>query len=247
MTFFTIGLAILLAASIAAMFHEIATMKKRSPFDNGEYRRASETPRYRATDGAGDSPRWANPPARISHYRASFSAGKGARERARIEKRLTSIEMLPQQITVGELVGYRLWRITKLDGELWLRSIAAKVLWRPGVQVNGDLNAVVCRLLLRGPVFGGVFSYKSMDYLRGDVDPEDLHGRYSFRSKCGDLDDSLGGYIGLAIGTVHCWGEVVEHEYGYRAEHARLTSIDQVIGPYTRHYIRRKLQAKYLP
>jgi len=37
-------------------------------------------------------------------------------------------------------------------------------------------------------------------------------------------------YPSFALGTVHLWGEVVEHERGYRASHAAVRSIDEAYG-----------------
>jgi len=37
-------------------------------------------------------------------------------------------------------------------------------------------------------------------------------------------------YLGLAIGTIYLWGNVVEHETGWRASHAKLRSLDEIIG-----------------
>lgn len=34
----------------------------------------------------------------------------------------------------------------------------------------------------------------------------------------------------MAVGTVRLWGEVIEHERGYRAEFAKVHSLDHVFG-----------------
>lgn len=56
-------------------------------------------------------------------------------------------------------------------------------------------------------------------------------GLYAYRTRKAAMADvkqgSPYGY-GYAFGTVELWGAVVEHENGYRAEHARVRSIERV-------------------
>lgn len=67
------------------------------------------------------------------------------------------------------------------------------------------------------------------------MEAEDGHlekglGVYAFKSMSRVVQD-FGMMTECAFGTVELWGEVVEHEVGYRAQYARIRSIDFVI-PY---------------
>jgi hypothetical protein len=66
-------------------------------------------------------------------------------------------------------------------------------------------------------------------------------GVYSFKNRRNALSEFIAGTndlrihphhaehntVGLAFGTVKLWGEVVEHEHGYRASFAKPASIDE--------------------
>jgi len=99
-------------------------------------------------------------------------------------------------IEVGEIIAYRAWRIT--DGVL--TSLVMTTPWLPGETVEGTLKG-------RG--------------LHGK-----LHGIYSFK-KAGDAWNGCANTGEICVsGQVALWGEVVEHEEGYRAENARVYSLD---------------------
>src|SRR5436305_13700502 len=103
-------------------------------------------------------------------------------------------------IRLGEIIGYRAWRVIELRRlrrfENRLRSIA---MWE--YVWEPDIPA------------------------SGDVQ---VHGVYSFRHVIRSMENlphTLGcGH--LLFGKVKIWGEVVEHEWGYRSEFARIISLD---------------------
>ena len=103
-------------------------------------------------------------------------------------------------IQVGEIIGYRAWGVFE---SRWLR--------------------------------GGAFRLRSVyisDYVwepdkpaSGDVR---VHGIYSFRDVIRSRQD-YGQPIAsgpLLFGRVKIWGEVVEHEQGYRSQFAKIVSLD---------------------
>lgn len=120
-------------------------------------------------------------------------------------------------IVVGELVGYRAWW---LRGGL-LQSLAHSYVWQPGGVVEGNVDQ-----LLWGDgtwvraTYAGVYAFKEQhDSL--------IEGRAWFNVR----DSMLPSYDSLVFGTIWLWGEVVEHERGYRAQFAKVRSLDSALGP----------------
>jgi len=105
----------------------------------------------------------------------------------------------------GEIIGYRAWRVWwERPDKPFLGALHRTVYWMPGEPMQGSLHA---------DDNGGVFAYK----LSGLV--------------MGHLAETRAGQKGqiYALGTVKMWGTVYEHEYGYRAEFAKVVGIDDVL------------------
>ena len=104
-------------------------------------------------------------------------------------------------IRVGEIIAYRCWPIN--NGFLW--STAAGRAWAPGEPMKAEPHHLKEGL--------GVYSFKE-------------------RSKC--IEEFGGEWVsypeGVAFGTIQVWGEIVEHETGYRSEYAAVLSIDYIRG-----------------
>ena len=106
-------------------------------------------------------------------------------------------------IRAGEVRAWRCWRYE--HGELF--SMARENKWIPGVPMTGNVG------FSRVDGIGfGVHAWKS----RHDAE------RYarSYPDRC------------LVIGQVDLWGELVEHEKGYRARYAAIVSLDKISGPW---------------
>lgn len=126
---------------------------------------------------------------------------------------------LPTDIVQGEIESYRFWLVSKAH---YLHSFTGPK-WEPRGVMVGDVNATNDRFFHRG-FRVGVFSYKSMGYLLEDQ-------RDVFIRPYPYIDTDLKGTcIGLAIGKIKSWGEVIEHEFGYRSSFAKIISIDGVHG-----------------
>jgi len=104
-------------------------------------------------------------------------------------------------IRVGEIIAYRAWRLIEktwspIDEER-LHSVAMwQHVWDPDKPASGDVRT---------------------------------HGIYSFRNpiRCsheyGYLIDPMGP---LLFGKVKIWGEIIEHQDGYRSEFGKIASLD---------------------
>lgn len=136
-----------------------------------------------------------------------------------LDEPIIKLPPLPTTTTLGELIGYRLWRITQQG---MLESVAMRATWMPGIPMEGvpkDHNSA---------------------------------GVYSFKSVCSRLRDCLNEYgwpYGGALGRVALWGTVIEHEWGYRASHARIEAIDSVFnaGVFRARRLLHALRAVYCP
>lgn len=116
-------------------------------------------------------------------------------------------------VIAGEIVGYRCWKVQKG----LLRSVYQKDTWLPGQVLEGrELGDWDSR---------GIHAWKDKgskhyhDYILGYLNQENypsvwyLEGQRSLRPA-------------MVTGTVFLWGDVVEHERGWRAEFARVRSLD---------------------
>lgn len=118
-------------------------------------------------------------------------------------------------IVAGEIVGFRCWRVD----QGFLRSVYQGDIWPP-------------QQILQGRELGdwnqrGIHAWKDatskqyFEYLRSYMDRRDDGG--AFGRTLLDLTDKC---PAMVTGSVLLWGDVVEHERGWRAEFARVRSLD---------------------
>ena len=100
-------------------------------------------------------------------------------------------------IRAGEVVAYRCWWLNKDDGLLH-SMYQSEFVWRPGETVEGD------------PARPN----------------EGVHGFKRRLDACAYMHGYDEHPAAIVSGTVDLWGEVYEHERGYRASKARIASID---------------------
>jgi hypothetical protein len=104
-------------------------------------------------------------------------------------------------LRVGEIIAYRAWRVSNA---LWssksedrLHSVAMRdYIWHPNKPASGDVRT---------------------------------HGIYSFRHVIRSKHEygyDLGVDEPLLFGKVRIWGDIVEHEEGYRSEFGKIASLD---------------------
>lgn len=92
------------------------------------------------------------------------------------------------------------------------------------------------------PVMGGVYAHRSMELTLLDI-PHEATMKFPFRHQREDVDSiwwaamafgnatvEVDTYLGVVVGAIKLWGEVVEHERGYRASFAKVVSIDYAWG-----------------
>lgn len=123
-------------------------------------------------------------------------------------------------IIAGEIIGYRCWRV---DRGL-LRSVYQKDVWHPNRPLEGrELGDWDSR---------GIHAWKDRgskhyhDYVRGYLNRDsDPFTRYFLFGGGSDSETGVD-RPAMITGTVFLWGDVVEHERGWRAEYARVRSLD---------------------
>jgi len=125
-------------------------------------------------------------------------------------------------VRAGEIIGYRLWHVH--EGNL-LGSIAHYFIWEPGQVIEGDVDKAVCFEPFHF-IYGGVYCYFTPEQLE-EVLREFVIIRFRRISNIYDPERDI---IGVAAGSIKCWGEVIEHEKGYRAQYAKVNSINKVYG-----------------
>jgi hypothetical protein len=113
--------------------------------------------------------------------------------------------LLERVVTAGEQIGWRIWEV-RSDG--LLKSYARDNVWQPGVPMQG---------MPQDDGSAGVWAFKDKaQALRKVAD-----NRYISR-----FTNKVAGY---AWGAVLLWGEGIEHQIGWRAEYARIISLDGVV------------------
>jgi hypothetical protein len=102
-------------------------------------------------------------------------------------------------IRVGEIIAYRAWRVVE---RTWFHKI------------DDRLHSVYVEDYVWHPD----------EPASGDIRE---HGIYSFRHVIrNNKDYGCGANVPLLFGKVKIWGEIVEHELGYRSEFAKIISLD---------------------
>jgi hypothetical protein len=105
-------------------------------------------------------------------------------------------------IRAGEIVAYRAWRVITPG---WLRSgddrlhsvYMREYVWHPYEPASGDVRT------------HGIYSFRDA-----------IRAKYEYTSTT-SIDDGP-----LLFGQIKIWGEVVEHEVGYRSQFGRIASLD---------------------
>lgn len=125
------------------------------------------------------------------------------------------IQVMPVEQSFGELTAFRVWRVT---GKPELKSSYQQTLW-PVAQI------MKAHILPAENVQSGLYGWKSVfelaEYSR-NIQESARHNWDHERNQPHEVPV-------LCIGRVHLWGEVIEHERGYRAEFARIISLDDCI------------------
>jgi hypothetical protein len=104
-------------------------------------------------------------------------------------------------IRAGEIIAYRAWRVMapRWLGDDWLRSVYMRdYVWLTDEPASGEVKT------------HGIYSFR--DAIRSEAE-------YSYGY--GADGDRL-----LLFGKVKIWGEVVEHEAGYRSQFGKIVSLD---------------------
>ncbi len=102
-------------------------------------------------------------------------------------------------VRAGEIIAYRAWRVIdeSCSGDDRLNSVAMRnYVWQVDKPASGDVRT---------------------------------HGIYSFRDVIQSNEEygyDIPGSEPLLFGKVKIWGEVVEHEAGYRSEFGKIASLD---------------------
>jgi hypothetical protein len=130
-------------------------------------------------------------------------------------------------IRTGEIIGHRLWWV--MPGNE-LCSLAHHRIWQPGETIHGDLEELVAGPV--EPIWGGTYAFSDAKHLGPEI--------AECQKACVLARKGLAFVFGwdpycqtstLVSGTIKMWGEVVEHETGWRSQFAKINSIDSIFGP----------------
>lgn len=126
-------------------------------------------------------------------------------------------------LRTGEIIGHRAWYVIG-DG-LTLTSIAHIFPWEPGATIEGDINKDVGGNFY-SIIYGGTYCFHSADLCREEtkVSPDFCFPCHAY------IGFGFTEIHGIVRGTIKMWGEVVEHEKGYRAQFAKIASLDEADG-----------------
>lgn len=98
------------------------------------------------------------------------------------------------------------WRLWKLDKSGYLHSISSRYTWYPDEIAEGDVNRA------------GIYAFKS------------IHGARILGASYASCSDQI------VMGRVALWGDVIEHQRGYRAQYAKPLSLGWVEEKYKRQW-----------
>lgn len=217
--------------------HEFLSQPQLRVLANGRYRRTRQTV-HGGPAGQSSSP-WDQGTFDLSGITLSafnFAIARSAWLAFREPEPVKPIENAG--IRAGEIIAPRGWFVSPVG---LLTSIYKREhVWRPGEPMTGDV---------RGEY--GVHAFKAGAYLEQYIRSYRLHlavirAEREMMAQCGYGGAPMPPSV-FAIGTVALWGEVIEHERGYRAEFAKIIAIDEVQGSSDPALILRDLREKYLP
>lgn len=148
--------------------------------------------------------------------RATYSGAGGAEEGS--ERAPEARPREGARIVLGEITAYRAWWVRRFD-DLCLCSLAHDYSWKPAKFPAPHASGNVDELLRAEPLrlFGGVFSFKNPLDAKIEGASWLWWTHSNFALNC------------IALGSISIWGEVCEHERGYRAQFARVQSLDCII------------------
>lgn len=129
------------------------------------------------------------------------------------------IQALPLEQSFGELIAFRVWRVT---GKPELKSSYRDTIWPVGQIMKAHLPPA-------SDTASGLYGWKSVFELAEYSKRIQESARSNYDINTDTLRMSPIDVPTLCIGRVHLWGEVIEHERGYRAEFARVISLDDCI------------------
>jgi hypothetical protein len=121
----------------------------------------------------------------------------------------------------GEIIAHRLWWV--IDGKLC--SWVHRQIWEPGEAMHGDINAVVDGWGV--PIYGGVYGFADHTLTAIDADrfikETKQYKKEVFAYRFPIHETSV-----FVLGSIALWGDVVEHECGWRGEFAKVNSLDRI-------------------
>ncbi len=116
---------------------------------------------------------------------------------------------------IGEITAYRVWKVLFLGthpNSITVKSIYYHMVWPPHVSVKREQD-VWEEKLYDTIQYYGIHSFKSINLLKKNFE-------------CFYEGQSPTHFY--AIGKVKLWGDIIEHEDGYRSEYAQIMSIDEL-------------------
>lgn len=204
--------------------------------DDGTHRKTAAQAQGNPVDGAG-SPNTGAATATLAFIPLRFSITPSTFED-------TEFSDIPNAgIRAGEIIAWRAWRVRSrnrsgysdpLGRETWLfgrnrtfqlRSIITEHVWDDGRMGNAGWANKVENDVVRGL---GVHAFKTKEATTKYAEP-------------------FASLFTIAIGQVALWGDVVEHEIGYRGEFAKVHSINYLIGEcwWNRRRLLKRLKETY--
>lgn len=154
---------------------------------------------------------------------------------AQDEAEATPPPLIETEFVAGEIIGYRMWRMVGVTyGGPRLLACFNDVTWQPGVMKMEDARKAGSFLNFAGSIIRehppGIYAWKSPARAKAEFD-NGLFERPLFSRAKAVAGYSLDGgevRVATALGSVRLWGEVFEHTHGYRAEYARVNSLDAI-------------------
>lgn len=205
-------------------FYQTLNQTPRSMKNHGKHRRAGTPAHSHPVDGAGDGAGGPDAGLTESTILASFAALPAFPGWLAFPPKPEPPTVPYAGIRTGEIIGYRLWWTFRVNDRARISSLTRLLVWEPGETMKGDINEMVA--FGARDIYGGVYAYAKFchAYMEGTMMGADCATGWApcpIALSC--VDD-----LCIVLGTVKMWGDVVEHETGYRAQYAKVVSFDAV-------------------
>lgn len=222
-------------------FYQTLNQHPRSMKNHGKHRRASPpahgSPAVGTDYSAGGSSSWTTVHFTRANWTSTVTIDDAANDSWLTPEPPKHPAVPYAGIRTGELIGHRLWWVVQEAGEPTLCSLAHRRPWLPNETITANVEHLIEHdYWFNHTIWGGTYAFMGRSQCQDEIEQlaancarfQRFIGALAWLSSKWTPYNETGTFV---VGTLKMWGEVIECETGYRAQFAKLNSIDEIYGP----------------